>query len=601
MIAPDLPPECAGFTEPRGVAKLDRVYGDWRGRLWPYIQLGLVSPTDPTEAFLVTTSIGWPYGRRGSTWHRVDLVRGELLESHDLGIDTAGPAALSPDGRLVAIIGDGSLRLRTYDGEFRWKRRGGWRLPHFLLRSDRIVAASVQGWIAEFDVATGEELARHKGFPPLGLSPDERLLAYLPDSDHVALRDRVDGRDLARWTTVPQHAAVTPDGDVVGASYVDVGYCDLFLLRPGERKPVWRVRVPGVRPRLELRDASVLVDDGEYSLLDGSTVDGPRRPPDLRWETAVYFTRDHATSTGHRTSIEAIACTLDGTTIATTANDGTVRLWDSSTTRETHVLDSPGGAPHFSDDGRLLTTVPRFGDDRRHWLLPEGSIRAYPLPLPPKHATVTVSGDGEVVLVEDAQDMWDTELQVIRIADGTVLWRANEGLPIRSTGTKERGAATFVGADVLALIWTQTRPGKPFRPRILRLHAAEGYRAETVIPRGPLTRDARATFSADGSLVAAVAGPEIVVLNTRTGAVRGRIDLITDHPPAFIGTRWLAVVDRSFGVQVIDMRTFDVDATLSLATADDRALCLCGTPDEAGLLVGTHRGVLLRFALAELS
>ncbi|HYT78086.1 MAG TPA: WD40 repeat domain-containing protein, partial [Actinomycetota bacterium] len=55
----------------------------------------------------------------------------------------------------------------------------------------------------------------------------------------------------------------------------------------------------------------------------------------------------------------AVAVSPDGRLVATTHNDGTVRMWDAATGEELHVLRGhrgPVAHATFSPDGRWLAT-----------------------------------------------------------------------------------------------------------------------------------------------------------------------------------------------------------------------------------------------------
>ncbi len=73
--------------------------------------------------------------------------------------------------------------------------------------------------------------------------------------------------------------------------------------------------------------------------------------------------------TGHSEILTDIAFSPDGTTIATVAEDYTMRLWDAATGAEVDRIDLPRSLPwsvHFSPDGIALVTT--------HW---DGKVRSW--------------------------------------------------------------------------------------------------------------------------------------------------------------------------------------------------------------------------------
>jgi WD40 repeat protein len=74
---------------------------------------------------------------------------------------------------------------------------------------------------------------------------------------------------------------------------------------------------------------------------------------------------------GHTARVHQVAVSPDGTRIATSSDDGTVRLWDSATGEERLTLRGHSYLVYgvdFSPDGRLLATASPDGTAALHLL-----------------------------------------------------------------------------------------------------------------------------------------------------------------------------------------------------------------------------------------
>ncbi|WP_329394954.1 helix-turn-helix domain-containing protein [Streptomyces melanogenes] len=241
-------------------------------------------------------------------------VRATIREANDF----PGGLTVGPDGRLLAINGDGpkvDLWDTTTGRRQSTLAREGTRGPVMALSADGRTLAAVDDKQADlWDTATGQRRATLTGATgtSLAFSPDSRTLATRAGRS-VRLRDATTGR--IRVTLPPFE---DPAGDLV--------------FSPDSRTLATRYG-NGVR----------------------------------LWDTATG--RSRGVLTGHSDQLEQIAFSPDSRTLATASDDGTVRLWDVATglayatltghTRAvTHVL--------FGNDGHTLFTA---GLDRtvRQW------------------------------------------------------------------------------------------------------------------------------------------------------------------------------------------------------------------------------------------
>jgi WD40 repeat protein/tetratricopeptide (TPR) repeat protein/tRNA A-37 threonylcarbamoyl transferase component Bud32 len=306
------------------------------------------------------------------------------------GTEERCPAALSPDGRTLAVTGsrgidihdpgNGQL-LRTLKAPF---NHGGALLE--FSADGRTLFSSDASAVTAWDVATGQERTRavfrhdHKQSDPvtLAVNPDGSRLAVqsqqgkesaivgpgglrvhelFPDPRRVWARELVSLQGhTGRHTTV----AISPDGRAVaiGTGHFKPLYHDQPTggLCPCGNPGVGR----GVPGNLHL--------PGEVRVLDSGT----------GWVKAIL---------PHPGTVTAVALSPDGRTLASgciwAANQGEpfgeVRLWDVPTARLRHTrraFGQPVNALTFSADGTLLVAGSAGGDDDLHRPIP-GEVRIW--------------------------------------------------------------------------------------------------------------------------------------------------------------------------------------------------------------------------------
>ena len=409
------------------------------------------------DATLVTTS---PTGR-------MTVIR-EMPSLRPLRTFRAGgsPAAVSPDGRLVAFGGvDGIVRLldlrtaklRVTNGA----EDGAVTDLRFGSDSHTLIAGSGDGSVAVWNVQTGtrtETFQGHAGaVSQVAISPDGRTAYAAGEDGTIVVWDLADGRRLARPFEAPRwsapgrlphgglaNMAATGDGErfaVLGAGYVDV-----FTSRTLKRTA--RILVSATGPPSGVAIApdgtiAVTTADGRLGLghLTSQTALGPLHKDhdgeswspsfsgDGRWLATLGPANDVNLWDVHRRrlvntnygpqsgTVAAVALSPDGTKLAEAVNnyDGTGELDIHSVpglALLSRRLAPPVESAQFSRDGRLLF----WGDvagrawlyDTRSWK-PDGSPFA-------GHAgpvvSINLSPDGRTLATSSSDGttrLWDLD------------------------------------------------------------------------------------------------------------------------------------------------------------------------------------------------
>ncbi len=294
------------------------------------------------------------------------------LASFDTGVRNAAAAALSPDGRVLALAGaDGAVRLVEVATGKRTAALEGHRRPAgamaFSPDGRSLASGSEEGTAIVWDVAAGKP--RFEVEHPT----DVRGVAFSPDGALLATASCNLQEGLKLWD------AATGLEKAVLRGHKEILHCVAFspaagLLASGGRDRTVRVWDTSGGERLVIRtNLSHVVGlafspDGKSLAIAGGA--GGTDP--------TLQVRDTATGRGIlalRSGKELVHCAAfspDGKTLAWAADDGVVRLWDFTLGRERASAEGHSGHDSllagrslpFLPDGRTLLLWSRGGQVR---------------------------------------------------------------------------------------------------------------------------------------------------------------------------------------------------------------------------------------------
>jgi WD40 repeat protein len=298
-----------------------------------------------------------------------DLASREVVGSLPPRAGT-GPAAVSPDGRLVAAA-DRAGVVWVRDALSGKLLHGPWGLARpvtaltFSPDARHVLAAGERG-ARVWDAVTGQPVTPvlpHAGpVQQLLFTPDGSRAVVLGPEHVLEVYDAATGavqssRPLGR--PVPLHGLVlTPDGRsmVVGRTVQAVTLCDVVsgVLRAGPFRHAGRVSMTAVSP--DGKRLAVATTDGSAFLWDVAT--GRPAAPPLQ----------------HGSPLRLVAFSGDGRRLVTVAEDHTARTWDVPTGQPVTPL-LPHGEPvtfaGLSPDGGRLVACARNGAGRVWDLRPD--------------------------------------------------------------------------------------------------------------------------------------------------------------------------------------------------------------------------------------
>lgn len=294
------------------------------------------------------------------------------------------------------------------------------------------------------------------------------------------------------------------------------------------------------------------------------------------------------TLTGHRGPVHAVAYGPDGTRIATSSRDSTVRMWSSATGEALHTLtghQGPARAVAFSPDGRLLASG---GADAtvRLWDAATGqAVRVMSGHEGPVLALV-FSPDGRLLATGGS----DATVRIWDPATGEMLHTATgHGGIVSAVVFSRDGSRLAAGsADATARVWDLTWPGPGHRPGSV---PAVDVRASRVLTghQGPVRALA---FTPDGSRLLTcgndrtlrIWGPDgTAVVHDLSGVVRAAA-FSPDGTRLATGSHvaLVRIWDTATG-QAVHTLTGHRGAVLTVAFAPDGARLVTGGNDRIAL------------------
>jgi WD40 repeat protein len=407
MEQPEQPPLAGVLLEKPAVQGENRdLYGDPLPK-GAVIRLGTLQHRAVGAQLVVSSDGKSIVGVRGRKYlHTWDAVTGRLRQTHELPGNGVAVPELSLDGELLALAEE-SDKLAIWDVATGKRLRtlvlkgisGAWCIPFIAFSTDgqKIAAVGLRqerqngtgrhdSLVRVWDLASGKEIFRrdirnnNQSYLLIFSQDGQRLLASFNGSQgtYCCCWDISNGQEVWRnKDNVSYYSVVTSDGKILAMGQFEQQKLRAVDIATGQTAPLEKTPPIEIGTRLSLTpDGQTLLVSTAQGVIVWDMVHGKelRTLPGAGEEIAVMpdgkgiITNngslqrwDLATgkplwpdtfALGHIGEVIAVAFSADGTRLASTATDGSVRLWDTRTGRTLRLWQG-----HLPQRTRTSTTA----------------------------------------------------------------------------------------------------------------------------------------------------------------------------------------------------------------------------------------------------
>lgn len=418
----------------------------------------------------------------GNTISLWDVESAKLVKNLTLSDCSMCSAAFASDGKTIVT---GSLTHKKHYGDALclWDVSTGNRIRNYAGHCGSVHATAFSqdgkrilagGYFAvrSWDAATGKEIAGDSGhqgqLTSIAISGSGKVLATAGHDATVRLWDVDTGKQLRMWECSkksPPVVAMSPDGKVV-ASGSDEEPVQLWDTATGKSLRRLDAAKVSVRSLAFSHDGKTLAEAGGYPFIRLWNVETGKKLQEISLKEGgihVAFSPDGkklfydrsfkfsyvvqvwdiaaAKQSGEFQScpgrLESLACSADGTTVATGEDHHILRLWHMPTGKLLHAMGCKGRifAVSFSPDGKSVASTASMGKAVRIWDVLTGEQRCNLGDHAGDITAISFSPDGRVLFSasEDCTAMsWDLTRKYTRSRnpgekDLPALWTALRG------------------------------------------------------------------------------------------------------------------------------------------------------------------------------
>ena len=311
-----------------------------------------------------------------------------------LGNGTVHTIAYSPDGSLIAIVGNStwlydantlaevgmierSARSIAFSPDGRTLASGSWPDP------DR----TVHLWdVATQEMVGGLQLPGLRGVTAVAFTPDGNTLAVGYGDGDIALWDMKTQRQIAQQTvirriltSIPWTLAFSPDGQLLAAGGHEAPAISLWEGHEAFIISLWDVPTlelvgsfeeqPGDTWSQNHAVSSIAFSSDGTILASGSHYDYTVRLWDVTTQRQIALLLENDGNEEDE-AVNAVAFSPDSAILASAGDDAKIRLWDVKTQTQIDVLDTSTGTVSsiaFRPDGKTLASLSGLEQYRRTW------------------------------------------------------------------------------------------------------------------------------------------------------------------------------------------------------------------------------------------